>query len=54
MNNGYDTYDEAIVVAENEEQAKRIHPNGHEIINKNTFDEYSSSWIKNVYSGNTS
>jgi hypothetical protein len=26
INNGYDTYDSAIVCAENEEEAKRIHP----------------------------
>lgn len=25
-NNGYDTYDSAIVIAKNEEEAKRIHP----------------------------
>jgi hypothetical protein len=27
-NNGYDTYDSAVVVAESEEDAKSIHPNG--------------------------
>ncbi len=26
VNNGYDTYDSIIVCAENEEEAKRIHP----------------------------
>ena len=29
-NNNYDTYDSAIVVAESEEDAKTIHPNGSE------------------------
>lgn len=26
VNNGYDTHSDAVVIAENEEQAKRIHP----------------------------
>lgn len=29
-NNGYDTYDSAIVVASSEEEAKSIHPGGRE------------------------
>ena len=29
INNGYDTYDSAIVVAEDEEQAIRIHPTSY-------------------------
>ena len=28
MNTGYDTYDSAVVVAKNEEDARRIHPDG--------------------------
>ena len=27
VDNGYDTYDSAVVVAENEEEARNIHPN---------------------------
>jgi len=27
---GYDTYDSAVVIAENEEEAKSIHPNGYD------------------------
>lgn len=29
LNNGYDTYDSAIVCAENEDEAKKIHPSEH-------------------------
>ena len=28
VNRGYDTYDSAVVVAENEEEARHIHPSG--------------------------
>ena len=28
VNNGYDTYDSAVVCAESEEEARSIHPNG--------------------------
>jgi hypothetical protein len=30
VNNGYDTYDSAVVAAETEEEAKMIHPSGNE------------------------
>lgn len=42
-NNGYDTYDSAVVVAENEEDARNIHPSGK---NENwgyVFDSWCSS-----------
>lgn len=28
-NNGYDTYDSAVVAAQNEENARKMHPSGH-------------------------
>ena len=31
VNNDYDTFDEAIVCAESEEEAKKIHPGGGEL-----------------------
>lgn len=40
-NRGYDTYDSAVVYAEDEEDAKTIHPNGDE--NK-SFHGWRSSW----------
>jgi len=53
INNNYDTYDSAIVYAENEEEAKRIHPNpyykfdeeGDEYWTKNEgYKQVSNSW----------
>ena len=41
-NNGYDTYDSAIVVAESEEEARLIHPNGRSV-----FDD--DEWCKPKY-----
>jgi hypothetical protein len=32
INTGYDTYDSAIVIAPDEESAKRMHPNGKDTI----------------------
>jgi len=29
-NNGYDTYDSCVVIAKNEDEARKIHPNGDE------------------------
>lgn len=29
VSNGYDTYDSAVVVAESEEEARKIHPSGY-------------------------
>lgn len=41
VNNGYDTYNAAVVSAYDEEDAKTIHPNGWE-----TVDQYSSdAWV---------
>jgi hypothetical protein len=41
VNQGYDTYDAAVVAAENEENAKLIHPNGGPWDGKR---EYYGSW----------
>lgn len=38
INNGYDTYSDAVVIAENEEEAKRIHPY-KEIFSEIYYDE---------------
>lgn len=40
-NDDYDTYDSAIVVAESEEKAKLIHPNGFYICEDGIFYRYS-------------
>ena len=49
INNGYDTYDSAVVCAENEDEAKKINPDGYgkEVT---TEEERYSSWttIDNV------
>lgn len=49
-NDGYDTYDSAIVVAEDEEQAKKIHPNGYMIIfdGDGTSSPFNGSWANNI------
>ena len=39
-NNGYDTYDSAVVVADSAEEAQKIHPNGA----SDDFNMYSS-WV---------
>lgn len=45
VNNDWDTYDSAIVVAETEEEAKSIHPRGDNEITTNGKDPYSP-WCK--------
>jgi len=42
-NDGYDTYDEAVVCAETEEDAKTIHPDGYSIVTEEDEEKYSSS-----------
>ena len=45
VNNGYDTYDSAVVRAPNAEAARGIHPNGYgEGINKN----WCSTWVGDI------
>ena len=39
-NNGYDTYDSAVVIAENEEGAKKIHPGGHKEVVERKIDSW--------------
>jgi len=50
VNNGYDTYSDALVIAENEEEAKKIHPNGEynypEHTNPNPYLEDKSKYEK--------
>ena len=41
VNNDYDTYDSAVVVAESEDEARRIHPDGHKKV-KEVSDEYDT------------
>jgi hypothetical protein len=44
-NNYWDTYDSAVVCANNPIEARHIHPNGHEIKNWWKDDnEYESDW----------
>ena len=42
MNNDYDTYDAAVVIAENEEQARDIHPGGYGKVDWSEEDKYTS------------
>lgn len=45
VNNNYDTYDSAVVVAESEDEAKKIHPSnydGREVELKSSGNEYWS------------
>lgn len=42
INNGYDTYDSAVVAAGTEDQAKAIHPSGD---NKD-WSHYGRGWFK--------
>lgn len=54
VNNDYDTYDSAVVVAETAEDAKKIHPNGDYVWNGSkwmqhfddgrVFERNTSSW----------
>lgn len=39
INNGYDTYDSAVVCAENEDEARKIHPSG------NDTDPIYGEWV---------
>jgi len=63
QNNDYDTYDSAVVIAENEKAAKRIHPDGRTVwCNKSRcwckkyhmtgeltpVDEDSSTWCDHI------
>ena len=43
---GYDTFDSAVVAAENEEEARNIHPETHYGIHTNEYywEIYSNSW----------
>lgn len=43
INSGFDTYDSAIVCAENEEEARNINPDGY----GKGLDEYSYDWVSN-------
>ena len=56
VNNDYDTYSEAVVCAESEEEAKKIHPDGElSYVEKRTTGEYEKadeeygSWAKKKY-----
>jgi len=44
VNNGYDTYDSAIVVAKSEEEARKIYPNIGYISNKKYDFNYFGDW----------
>ena len=44
VNNEYDTFDSIVVIAENEEDARTIHPLGNDFV-ENTF---SSSWVMSI------
>ena len=48
INDDYDTYDSAVVVAKNEEEARRIHPNGQLVWDGATLNEWGapySTWV---------
>lgn len=56
VNDDYDTYDSAIVIAESEEEAKKIHPDGNydykennTLLRFNESDEDYGSWAKKEY-----
>lgn len=53
VNNDYDTYDSAIVCAENEEEAKKIHPRGEYDYKEKNDDikeeENYGSWAKKEF-----
>jgi hypothetical protein len=42
-NNGYDTYDSAVVVAASEEEARTMHPSGYDIEDRG---DYLGTWVK--------
>jgi hypothetical protein len=44
VNNGYDTYDSAVVCAENEDEARGIHPSGYRC----DGDRWCSDWCESV------
>jgi len=48
-NNDYDTYDSCVVVAENEEDAKSIHPDGNSHYRKGYID-YKNVWRHDWFS----
>lgn len=39
VNRGFDTYDAAVVAAESEEEARKIHPSGY------TWDDVQEAWV---------
>ena len=44
INSAYDTYDSAIVVAHNEDEARNMHPSG---VTLSTADKYDkNSWVE--------
>jgi len=47
VNDDYDTYDSAVVVAENEERAKEIHPNSDDADDEGNFSDFHT-WAKNI------
>lgn len=55
VNSGWDTYDSAVVVAENEEAARNIHPNGGPIdpekASSRYYDWASAESVKATYLG---
>ena len=51
-NGGYDTYDSAVVVAENAEIAKRMHPDTGELDGKIILNEWAEpEYVEAVYLG---
>jgi hypothetical protein len=42
-NNGYDTYDSCVVCAENEEDAKSIHPDGSVFIERKSWSTWTAT-----------
>ncbi len=52
VNNGWDTFDSAIVIAENEEEAKKIHPYGnydYEEEGDGKYDKRYGGWSKKEF-----
>lgn len=45
VNKGYDTYDSAVVVAESDETAKAIHPDGRKRLPL-SIDDYWHDWVE--------
>lgn len=49
VNRGWDTYSDAVVIAENEEDAKKIHPNGYAKMEDRKIDSWDGwTTIENV------